>query len=79
MTAEIDGVTTRRGQEPPTNAELLRAARRRTREEVLKRTAQTVTDPRFRAVAPVLLVAPFVAPQLLGPDTVPECRRYIAH
>ena len=74
MTPEIDGLTTRHGEKPPMNAELLRAARQRTREEVLKRTVQTATDPRFRAVAPVLSVAPFVAPQFLGPDTVPECR-----
>jgi hypothetical protein len=77
MTPEIDSVTTRHGQEPPTNAELLRAARRRTREEILKRTAQTATDPRFRALAPILFVVPFVAPQFLGPDTVPESR-YLA-
>ena len=71
MTPGINNVTTRHDdQEAPRNAELLRASRRRTREEILKRMAQTATDPRFRAVAPVL----FVAPQFLGPDTVPECR-----
>ncbi len=74
MTPEMDSVTTRHGQEPPTNAELLGAARRRTREEILKRSARTATDPRFRAAVPILLVAPLVAPQFLGPDTVPECR-----
>ncbi len=77
MTPEMESLTTRHDQEPPTNVELLRAARRRTREEILKRTAQTATDPRFRAVAPVLFVAPFVAPHFLGPETVPESR-YIA-
>ena len=78
MTPEIDSVTTGHGQEQPTNAELLGAARRRTREEILKRTARTTTDPRFRAVAPILFVAPLVAPQFLGPDIVPESSRYIA-
>lgn len=78
MMPEIDSVTTGQGQEQPTNAELLRAARRRTREEILKRTARTATDPRFRAVAPILFVAPLVAPQFLGPDIVPESSRYIA-
>ena len=77
MTPEIDSVTTGHGQEQPTNVELLRAARRRTREEILKRTTQTATDPRFRAVTPILFVAPLVAPQFLGPDTVPECRYII--
>ncbi len=78
MTPEIDSVTTGHGQEQPTNAELLGTARRRTREEILKRTARTITDPRFRAVAPILFVAPLVAPQFLGPDIVPESSRYIA-
>ena len=78
MTPEIDSITTGHGQEQPTNAELLGAARRRTREEILKRTARTATDPRFRAVAPILFVAPLVAPQFLGPDIVPESSRYIA-
>ena len=78
MTPEIDSVTTGHGQEQPTNAELLGAARRRTREEILKRTARTATDPRFKAVAPILFVAPLVAPQFLGPDIVPESSRYIA-
>ncbi len=78
MTPEIDSVTTGHGQEQPTNAELLGAARRRTRKEILKRTARTATDPRFRAVAPILFVAPLVAPQFLGPDIVPESSRYIA-
>ena len=78
MTPEIDSVTTGHGQEQPTNAELLGAARRRTREEILKRTARTATDPRFRAVAHILFVAPLVAPQFLGPDIVPESSRYIA-
>ena len=78
MTPEIDSVTTGHGEEQPTNAELLGAARRRTREEILKRTARTATDPRFRAVAPILFVAPLVAPQFLGPDIVPESSRYIA-
>ena len=78
MTPEIDSVTTGHGQEQPTNAELLGAARRRTREELLKRTARMATDPRLRAVAPILFVAPLVAPQFLGPDIVPESSRYIA-
>ncbi len=74
MTQEMDSAATRHGQKPPTNAELLGAARRRTREEILKRTARTATDPRLRAVAPILFVAPLVAPQFLGPDIVPESR-----
>lgn len=74
MAPEVDSVVTGHGQQPRTNAELLRTARRRTREELLKRTAHAATDPRFRVVAPVLFMAPFIAPQFLGPDTVPECR-----
>ena len=74
MAPEVDSVVTRHGQEPRANAELLRTARRRTREELLKRTAHAATDSRFRVVAPILFIAPFIAPQFLGPDTVPECR-----
>ncbi len=77
MTPEMDSVATEHSHEPPTNVELLKAARQRTRKEILKRTAQTATDPRFRAVVPILFVAPYVAPQFLGPDIVPQSR-YIA-
>ncbi len=76
MTPEMDRDTTRHGQEPSTNVELLKAARQRTREEILRRTVQTATHPRFSAVAPILFVAPFVAPQFLGSDAVSE-HRYV--
>ena len=47
MTQEMDSAATRHSQKPPTNAELLGAARRRTREEILKRTARMAVDPRL--------------------------------
>ena len=76
MTPEINRDATRHGQEPPTNVELLKTARLRTREEILKRTVQATTHPRFSAVAPILFVAPFVAPQFLGSDAV-SGQRYV--
>jgi hypothetical protein len=77
MAPETNNPSPRQDQESPPNLKLLRAARQRTSEEILSRTAQAATDPRLSALAPVLFVAPFVAPQFLGPDIVPECR-YIA-
>src|SRR3712207_3268457 len=45
MTPEIDSVTTGRGREQPTNAELLGAARRRTREEIRYWEDPEIFDP----------------------------------
>ncbi len=65
-------------EKSPTNVELLSAARQRTREEILKRTYQTVTVPQFKVAAPLLLTAPSIVPEFFGPITRPVCR-YITH